>query len=161
MRVAAALSAGERVLTASQVPGGWALVTTHALHVVSVPAGTVEPTSARMVRWTDVHRATAVPSEDVIDVLLVDGARWVLPLGRRPGRLPQAVRERVQNSVVLARRVPARGGGINVVARRAPDETLSVQVFGDPGVDPAQPDLRDEVARTVATVRSEVGLGPG
>lgn len=155
---AAALGAGERLLASAAVPGGWALVSTHALHVVSVDeAG---PTAARSVRWTDVHRATAVPAENVLDVQLVDGARWSLPVGTRPGRLPEAVRERVQNSVVVARRIPARGGGIHVVARRTPEQQLSLQVFGDPGVDVGQPDLQDEVSRTAAAVRSEVGIPP-
>ena len=157
---AVVLTGGERVLASAEVPGGWALVTTHALHVVGVEEASGEPRTARAVRWTDVNRATAVPSENMLDVLLVDGARWAVPVGPRPGRLPEAVRERVQNSVVVARRVPARGGGVHVVARRTPEEELSVQVFGDPGVDVGQPDLQEDLAQAVAAVRSEVGLPP-
>lgn len=154
-----ALVGGERVLVAAEVPGGWALASSHALHVVSLGDGD-SPVAARSVRWTDVHQAALLPQEEALEVLLVDGARWTVPVGRRPGRLPEAVRERIQNSIVLARRVQAKGGGIHVVARRTPEEELSVQVFGDRGVDLTQPSVQEELAATEAVLRNDVGLPP-
>jgi hypothetical protein len=150
---AAALGPRERVLAVSAIDGGWTFATTHALHVVTTLGESGAPDTARRVAWTDIRTATTVPSERLLDVRLVDGARWSVPVGARPGRLPETVRERVQNSVVHSRLVEVRRGkGVHVVARRTPEEQVSVQVSVDDGIDAADP----EVAAQVAQVRREM-----
>jgi hypothetical protein len=86
-------------------------------------------------------------------VLLVDGARWSVPVGTSPGRLPETVRERVQNSVVHARFVEVRRAkGVHVVARRSPAGSIWMQVTADPGIDVSDP----AVAGQVEQVRREM-----
>ena len=151
--VAADLGPGERVLALSRVDAGWTFATTHALHVVTTLGEGGVPDTARRVAWTDVRTATTVPSEALLDVQLVDGARWSVPVGSAPGRLPEAVRERVQNSVVVAHFVEVRRGkGVHVVARRTPEEDVSVQVAVDQGIDAAEP----VVAARVEQARREM-----
>ena len=128
------------MLALAEVRGGWTFATTHALHVVTTLGEGGVPDTARRVAWTDVRTATTVPSEELLDVRLVDGARWSVPVGAKPGRLPETVRERVQNSVVVARLVEVRRGkGVHVVARRTPEEDVTVQVAVDDGIDADRP----------------------
>ncbi|WP_380167734.1 hypothetical protein [Jannaschia sp. R86511] len=156
---AADLHDGERVLAASAVEGGWTFATTHALHVVTTLAEGGAPDTARRVAWTDVRSATTVPSERLLDVRLVDGARWSVPVGTRPGRLPETVRERVQNSVVHSRFVEVRRGkGVHVVARRTPEEDVSVQVAVDDGVDGTTEDVQAQVEQVRRELRAELRL---
>lgn len=163
---AAALGPGERVLAAAQMGSGWTFATTHALHVVTTLGDGGVPDTARRVAWTDVRTATTVPSEELLDVRLVDGARWSVPLGRSPGRVPEVVRERVQNSVVHSRFVEVRRGkGVHVAARRTPEEDVSVQVAVDPGIDAAAPEVAAQVEQArrelVADLRLEERGRPG
>ncbi|MGJ7440667.1 hypothetical protein [Aquipuribacter sp. MA13-6] len=156
---AAGLGDGERVLAVSAVDGGWTFATTHALHVVTTLADGGAPDTARRVAWTDVRSATTVPSERVLDVLLVDGARWSVPVGTKPGRLPEAVRERVQNSVVHSRFVEVRRNkGVHVVARRTPEEDVSVQVAVDEGVDATGEDVKAQVEQVRREMTAELRL---
>lgn len=153
VKQAAQLEDDERVLAVSAIDGGWTFATTHALHVVTTLGASGTPDTARRVAWTDVRSATTVPSESLLDVLLVDGARWSVPVGTRPGRLPETVRERVQNSVVHARFVDVRRAkGVHVVARRSPAGSIWMQVTSDPGIDAAEPG----VAAQVEQVRREM-----
>ncbi len=95
----------------------------------------------------------------MLDVVLVDGARWSVPLGSSPGRLPEAVRERVQNGVVVARLVEVRRGkGVHVVARRTPEETVTVQVAVDPGIDAAEPEVAARVQEAVREMTADLRL---
>lgn len=146
VKAAAALQPGERVLAVTRLDAGWTFATTHALHVVTTLGPDGEPDTARRVAWTDVKTAATVPSEQGLDVVLVDGARWSVPVGSRPGRLPETVRERVQNSVVVARFLEVRRGkGVHVVARRTPEEQVGVQVTADAGIDVSDPELAAQV----------------
>ena len=157
---AAGLGAGERLLAAAELTAGWTFATTHALHVVTTLGAGGVPDAARRVAWTDVRTATTVPSEQLFDVLLVDGARWSVPVGAQPGRLPETIRERVQNSVVHARLVEVRRGkGVQVVARRTPEEQVSIQVYVDTGIDASDPDVaaRVELARREMTADLRLG----
>lgn len=159
VRSAAELTPGERVLAVAAVEGGWTFATTHALHVVTTLALDGAPDTARRVAWTDVQTASTVPSENVLDVRLVDGARWSVPVGDRPGRLPEAVRERVQNSVVHARFVEVRRGrGVHVVARRTPEEQVSVHISADDGVDLADPATAEQVEGVRREMASDLHL---
>lgn len=153
VKAAAALTPGERVLAVARLDAGWTFATTHALHVVTTLGADGEPDTARRVAWTDVRSVTTVPSELGLDVLLVDGARWSVPVGSSPGRLPETVRERVQNSVVHSRFLEVRRSkGVHVSARRTPEEQVSVQVSADPGIDLTDP----AVAAQVEELRQEM-----
>ena len=157
---AAELGAGERVLAVAAVDAGWTFATTHALHVVTTLGLDGVPDTARRVAWTDVRSAATVPSEQLLDVRLVDGARWSVPVGGRPGRLPEAVRERVQNSVVVDRFVEVRRGrGVHVVARRTPEEEVSVQVAVDPGIDASAPEVAAQVDAARREMAADLRLG--
>jgi hypothetical protein len=161
VRVAASLDDGERVLAVARVEGGWTFATTHALHVVTTLAEDGTPDSARSVRWVDVRTATTVPAEQLLDVRLVDGARWAVPVGTEPRRLPETVRERVQNSVVQTYTVEVgRGRKVHVVARRTPEEDVSVHVNADTGVDLADPEVAAQVAEARDRLVRELRL-PG
>ncbi len=156
---AAELREGERVLAASAVDGGWTFATTHALHVVTTLADDGAPDTARRVAWTDVRSATTVPSERLLDVRLVDGARWSVPVGATPRRLPETVRERVQNSVVHARFVEVRRNkGVHVVARRTPEEDVSMQVAVDDGIDATGEDVVAQVEQVTREMTAELRL---
>lgn len=156
---AAGLGPGERVLAVAAVDGGWTFATTHALHVVTTLGEGGVPDTARRVAWTDVRTATTVPSEQLLDVRLVDGARWSVPVGASPGRLPETVRERVQNSVVVARLVEVRRGkGVHVVARRTPEEEVTLQLAVDPGIDPAVPEVAAQVEQARRDMTADLRL---
>jgi|GEM_PF-5249964 len=156
---AAGLIEGERVLAVSAVDGGWTFATTHALHVVTTLADGGAPDTARRVAWTDVRSATTVPSERLLDVRLVDGARWSVPVGATPRRLPETVRERVQNSVVHARFVEVRRNkGVHVVARRTPEEHVSMQVAVDDGIDASGEDVLARVEQVTREMTAELRL---
>lgn len=160
VRRAAELLAGERVLASARIADGWTFATTHALHVVTLLGEAGRADAARRVAWTDIRTATTAPSEHLLDVLLVDGARWSVPVGTSPGRLPEAVRERVQNSVVHARFVEVRRGkGVHVVARRTPEEQVSVTVMADEGIDATAPEVAAQVQQVTREMRSDLRLG--
>ena len=160
VRAAAQLGPGERVLALAEVRGGWTFATTHALHVVTTLGEGGVPDTARRVAWTDVRTATTVPSEELLDVRLVDGARWSVPVGAKPGRLPETVRERVQNSVVVARLVEVRRGkGVHVVARRTPEEDVTVQVAVDDGIDASDPEVAARVEEARQEMTADLRLG--
>lgn len=156
---AAGLVDGERVLAVSAVEGGWTFATTHALHVVTTLGEGGTPDTARRVAWTDVRSATTVPSERLLDVRLVDGARWSVPVGATPRRLPETVRERVQNSVVHSRFVEVRRSkGVHVVARRTPEEDVTVQVAVDDGIDATSEDVLAQVEQVTREMTAELRL---
>ncbi len=153
----AGLARGERVLASREVPGGWALATTHGLHVVAL-TGT-SPTAVRAVRWTDVADATVVAASRTLDLRLVDGSTWSVALGARPGRLTQVVRDRVTNSVLLSRFVPVTGDrGVQVAVRRDPADRLFVQRVADDGVSLADRTVAHDVAEAEAALRVQTGL---
>lgn len=159
VRQAAGLVPGERPLAVARLGDGWTIATTHALHVVTTLGVDGAPDTARKVAWTDVRNASTVPSEQLLDVRLVDGARWSVPVGATPGRLPEAVRERIQNSVVHSVFLEVRRGkGVHVAARRTPEERVSVQVAVDPGVDVNDPAVAEQVARLRDEMTAELRL---
>ena len=110
--------------------------------------------SAEWDRETDRLRVTEVGEygrpRPVHDHLLDD-----------PGQLLPFVRERVTASVVLQRRVTVRGRlGLQVVARRAPnrDGDLTWSYELDPGLDPADPEVREMAERGLRAAAEELGL---
>jgi hypothetical protein len=78
----------------------------------------------------------------------------------RPGNIPQVVNERVKASVVIQHHVPLRGDkGVRLVARRRPGGTdVTWRVTFDSGLDPRDPDLRDQADLALQELRTSIGL---
>ncbi|GGD29965.1 hypothetical protein GCM10007231_31850 [Nocardioides daphniae] len=71
----------------------------------------------------------------------------------------ELVRERVTASIVLQRHVAVPGGGMRVIARRAPhgsSEVLWVYEY-DAGVDPSDAAVREAAEAALAQAKDEVG----
>jgi hypothetical protein len=157
---------GERVLAhAEATDGTWLIGTRDALFVV-------EPAENRRIAWEQVQSADWVRDEDRLRVV------EVAPYGERqrvhthdidePDRLLQLVRERVTASVVLSRRVRLPGRcALTVIARRPPRgtgalaDTVTWAFDLEPGVDPADPEVREAAETALRSARQELGLGAG
>lgn len=143
------LRSGERVLAAAQdARGQWFAATELAL-----------VSSGRRVRWADVSHAQWLADESVLLVDAVPGTfdrlRVALP---EPGRLPEAVHERVMASIVVSRRVPVGPGrSARVVGRDDGSGGVVWQVLPEPGVDLAEPDVRRATDAMVTQLRGEIG----
>jgi hypothetical protein len=136
------------IAAARDTTGGWVVATERALLV-----------GDRRVPWTDVLHAKWDGEQQVLAVDLAAGGASSIRVGLAdPGRLPETVHERVMDSIVLSRRVPVRGGGVRVVARRGDgsDDTLW-QVVPDAGTDLADPAVRDRVDAALSDLRAELG----
>ncbi|MBE7701104.1 hypothetical protein H9623_12425 [Oerskovia sp. Sa1BUA8] len=148
------LAPKDAVLASAQLTdGSWAVATRTVL------ATTGDTASARP--WCDVDRAGYDPGSASLTVEWVDGAPpLVLHLADvRRTALAQAVRERVQSSVVLAE-VVALGGGrsAKVAVRRDTDGSLFSQVVAEAGVDLEDPRTRAVIDAAEDRVRSMSGL---
>ena len=156
--VRARLAPGERVLaSAAAEDGTWLLGTRDALLVVG-PAGTGR------TRWEDVESADWDREQSRLRV--VEAAPFGLVRREReftvpdPGRLLPMVRERVTASVLLQRRVPVPGGGgLTVIARRAPHgaDAVTWSCELDPGTDPDDPEVRRAARTGLRAARGELG----
>jgi len=140
--------AGERPLTyARTADGGYAVATLVALHL---PGGVTLP-------WHQIDRAAW--DEGGVTVFMTDGVRHRAILSR-PGTLPEAIRERVTNSIVASRHVPlSERGGVRFVARRMPgSDTPQWQLVFDKGLDPEDPGLRALAEQALEEVRRSLGV---
>jgi hypothetical protein len=148
------LPAGDRVVAAAELTGGWAVATRSALHV-AVGDGPV-----RRRPWSDVDRATLDPETATLSVVWVEGDTEPLHLADDgPQPFPGALRERVQSSVVHSESVPLPGGGrVRVAVRRGEAGHLFTQVLGDGGVDLTDPAVARLVDAAEARVREAAGL---
>ena len=141
------------VAFASLANGGWAIATQTALVVAG--ADGVEWRRP----WHEVDRGAWDEATSAITSRWVDGSDAALELApSRRRRLLEALRERVQSSVVHVERLELPGGVvIRAVIRRAEDGSLLSQVLGDGPVPvSAQPQIETLEARS----RRAVGL-PG
>ncbi|MBI1378565.1 MAG: hypothetical protein GC157_13935 [Frankiales bacterium] len=118
--------------------------------------------------------ATRVPWDLVVRASWVEGALELVaqevpggpPVTSRigydedPGSLPEVVRERVNASIVVQRRVDLVGErGIRVLARRQPGSTeLRWSVVFDAGLDPRDPELRRRADEALAELRVSLGV---
>ena len=136
--LAAAVPSGERVLAATRAVDGTWLVATRERFAAQGPDGAVV-----RLRWEEVQRAEWDRDSATLTVQAVrDYGQPVATTTyevQEPGPLVALVRERVDASVVLQRRVPVVGRrGFTLVARRPPAGTggLTWAVEFDPGIDP-------------------------
>ncbi|MCW2876476.1 MAG: hypothetical protein JWQ95_576 [Sphaerisporangium sp.] len=142
------LEAGERVLVHARTPdGAYVVATDRALHL---PGDEALP-------WYRIDRA--LWDEEGLLVVATDGAKRRLPLPE-PGRLPEAVRERVTSSILVNRHVRLGDrGGVRLVARRVPGQDAAQWEFVfDPGLDPADPGLRAAAEQVLEEMRRNLGV---
>jgi hypothetical protein len=159
VRRALDLRRGERVLAGARLAGGgWVVGTTRALHVVDADG------RGERHGWDRVAAAVWSDTAEMLQVTWVDAQpQLVLDFADGPGFLPEVIRERVEASVVLSRRIEAGGRrGIRVAIRReSPGAELSTQVIADRGVDVSEPGLAARVAAELADLREQTGMtGP-
>lgn len=146
---------GERALTVGRTPSGAAVaVTAQALYL---PTRTGE---VRRVPWDDVTHATWEPP--VLEVHT--GGPPLRVLLDEPGRVPEAVRERVTASIVVSERVELvgvgslDGAGAQITGRRSAEGTqLRWTITFDHGLDPADPELRAAADRELARIKDWYG----
>ena len=153
------LEPGERVTGWADLAGGGVALAT--------PGGLWLPDGDgyRRISWHLVDKATWDPPRLVLTVAtegqpvagaaaLVEAAPLPLPLAASRN-LPKEVRDRVTRSVRhSSHHAVAPHGGVWVVARRvAGQDGLAWQVRFDPGTDPDDPLVREQVARLLAAAR--------
>ncbi|GII75795.1 hypothetical protein Sru01_07770 [Sphaerisporangium rufum] len=145
---AVALERGERVLVHARTPaGGYVVVTDRALHL---PDGGPLP-------WHRVENA--LWDEEGLRVVTTGGEERRVPLPE-PGRVPEAVRERVTSSILVNRHVRlGERGGVRLVARRMPGGAeASWQMVFDGGVDSGDPGVRAAAEQALAGLRRSLGV---
>ena len=142
------------LVAAELTDGRWAGAARRSLYVAG-PDGDVLRRP-----WSDVDRASLDPETSAITISWVDGSRAELALAG-PGADPfaQALRERVQSSVVHSEIVVLPGGSeARVALRRDEGGRLVSQVIGSAGLDLADPAVAARVDAAEARVRSAAGL---
>ena len=156
VRAGLSLRDGERVLAgAPLVDRRWVVGTTRALHVVDAEG------AGERHGWDEVIAAVWSDTASMLQVTWADSSRQLeLELAGDAGFLPEVIRERVEASVVVSRRVSAGGRrGVRVAVRRAaPGAELTTQVVADRGVDLADPELAVRVAAEVADLEEQTGM---
>lgn len=149
------LAAGERLLASAAVDGGVLAVTTRRLVAPGVPAGGMPWHLVDTGGWDR-------GGDGRLHVSWVDGteaASWHLA---DPGRVPEAFRERVQASVVLAEQVSLdQTRRARVVLRKdlTSGRFLAQTIVGR-GCDPDDPELVAETERVALSLAEQVGLDP-
>ncbi|HWV77211.1 MAG TPA: hypothetical protein VN027_07840 [Isoptericola sp.] len=150
------LDRDERILAAAELPDErWAVATTADLVVVG--PGTQVVTRRP---WCDVDRGVFDPERSELSIEWVDSAPdTVLRLvDAERTAFPQALRERVQWSVVLAETVAVPGGDVKVAVRRTADGRFFSQAVAGTGVDLDDPRVARVVDATESRVRGASGL---
>lgn len=147
---------GERVLAHARTPSGAPVAVTAEALYLPQRSGDV-----RRVAWDHVsYAAWEAPVLEVLEAGATVPARVLL---EEPGRVPEAVRERVTSSIVVSERVVLVAGpdgdeGARISGRRIPDSTdLHWTVTFDPGLDPADPVLRAAADRELGRMREWYG----
>ena len=157
--LAAGLGRGERLLAAARAADGtWLLATRECLTAV-------RGDQVVRLRWEAVQRAEWDRDSATLTVEAVrDHGQSVATAAyvvEEPGPLVALVRERVDASVVLQRRVRVVGKrGFTLVARRSPTGTggLTWSFELDPGMDPEDPVVAAAVDVALGEAEESLGL---
>ena len=156
---AAVLGRGAAVLAAARATDGTWLVATREL-LITVRGGEVTP-----LRWEEVHRAEWDRDSATLTVEAVrDFGQPVASTAyeiEEPGALVSLVRERVDASVLLQRRIPVVGKrGFTLVARRPPTGhgELTWSFEFDPGIDPDDAVVAAATDLALDEARESLGL---
>lgn len=122
-----------------------------------------EGSTPESIPWDLVVRVTW--SADAVEVTAQEraGARPVVhrvPVVGPPGAMAEAVRERVNSSIVVQHHVALVGeSGARLVARRTPgSDQLRWSVVFDAGLDSSDPGLRDQADAALADLRASLGV---
>lgn len=157
VRQAVPLRSGDRLIAwaKDEQSGGHVVASTHQLAFVGPDASL-----AWQRPWHEAESGTWQSDSGLLTVIWVDHRRPAQWLIREPSMLQQALRERIQASVVLSDefRTETRRT-VRVVIRQdfATGELLD-QVIPGKGADSNDPAVAAEAARRLARLRSEVGL---
>ena len=149
---AALVGERERVLAWSELtPSGWLVATDERFHTSEPPVN---------VRWVQVLGASW--DDPVLDVrFLTDQGVEELRVEPTDARsVPQVIRERIEQSLMVEKYVPLLGAdGVRFLARRDP---VTAEVFwqrlADPGVDLDDPRLANAADRAEAELQEIYGL---
>jgi hypothetical protein len=159
VRSALTLERGERVLAAAQLRDRrWVVASTRALHV------TAEGPAGERHGWDQVAAAVWSDTATMLQVTWVgERTESLLEFGSSEGAagfLPEVIRERVEASVVLSRRIAVTGRrGVRIAIRRAaPGAELTTQIVPDRGVDLTDPELAARVDAVLADLREQTGM---
>ena len=111
-------------------------------------------------RWVAILGASWDAPLLEVTVWKLEGAqveRIVLP---EAGVLPQVIRERITQSLLVQQHVTLRGKrGVRFLARRDPaTDEVSWQRVLDPGIDPTDPQIRAEIAQAQARLADIYGV---
>lgn len=107
---------------------------------------------------------TVITAEWTAPILRVHAAPAGAPLRLNleipePKRLPEVVRERVTDSVIISeRRTLAGGAGATFVARRLPGDEVAWTVVFDSGFDSRDRGLQAQAAQLLEDLRSTLGV---
>lgn len=142
-----ALERGERVLTFAASGDGFVVATDLALFL---PDGTRLPYELIDRAWWD---------DEGLRVTTTDGGRHQADVAE-PRSVPEALRERVNATIVVNKHVTLAGrGGVRLVARRKPGgEVLGWTFVYDAGLDPEDPGLRALAEQALEGVRRSMGV---
>jgi hypothetical protein len=155
VRTELGLAPRERVLTAAPLADGrWVAATMTAL-VVATSGG------PERHGWESVDSAVWAEGASMLQVTWVGSSRsTLLEFADTAGYLPEVVRERVEASVVLSRKISVRGSrGVKIAVRRSgPGGELITQVVPDRGVRIDEPDVVARIAVELADLRDATGM---
>lgn len=162
------LAKGERVLAyaVDDFTGAYVVATTYALAVVTSTAVTSNPatsTAERIVRrrWLSVDAGAWEPETATLTVIWADGRRagqW--SFRDQQTLLPEALRERVQASVVLSTRLALgdrRTGRVAIRQDFATRELIAQTILGR-YARADDPEVQAHVQTALAHLRDQVGL---
>lgn len=139
------------------------------------PLVEVETRDGAMVTATREHLHISAP-ETTLPWHTVITAEWDAPILRihaapegspcrfnleipNPKRLPEVVRERVTDSVIISERRTLPGGAsATFVARRLPGDEVAWSVVFDSGLNAQDPELQAQASRLLEDLRSTLGV---
>lgn len=158
VRAAVPLGAGERIIAwaPDEQSGGHVVASTHHLSAVGRDGALLWQRP-----WHEVDAGIWQSDSGLLTVTWVDGRRPAQWLLREASRIQEALRERVQASVVLADEFRVLEGRrrVRVVIRQdLATGALIEQTVPGRGVDPSDPEIAREAAERLARLRAEVGL---
>lgn len=150
--VTALLGPGERPLAwGTLADGGQVVATDGRLHATD---------HGLDVPWVQILAAAWDEPLLEIRLLSVAGEESLRLVLDDPGRVPEVVRERVEQSLMVDKFVPIAGKlGVRFLARRDPvTDAVFWQRVADPGLDLTNPSVATAVERTEAELRSIYGV---
>lgn len=160
--VSSALEPGERLLSWAEVgPAGHIVASDRRLLLPGVDGspGPVDWDRVLWARWNPPTLTIAGRAGRAIQGGSGPDFELCLDLDS-PGNVPAHVRERIEATIVVQRRVMLGGGaGARLVARRKPQgPDVNWFVVFDPGVDSMDPELRRAADLALAELRGSVGI---